>query len=154
MTIPRKPKSAATRSPSTARTTRRSGPRESRAGDIAPAHTPRTIEAYAVGEAIDAAQTSKIVALRDILEGAANGSAGDLAGALRAIMAGASPDDAIALRNALLGQAMLFLDSAVAGAPEPSEWREAVNAALSGDAGPVGRRRGAQHDVERPARPQ
>ena len=54
----------------------------------------------------------------------------------------------------LLGQAMLFLDSAVAGAPEPSEWREAVNAALSGDAGPVGRRRGAQHDRERPARPQ
>ena len=102
MTVPRKPKSAATRSPSTARTTRRSGPRESRAGDIAPAHTPRTIEAYAIGEAIDAAQTSKIVALRDILEGAANGSAGDVAGALRAIMAGASPDDAIALRKALL----------------------------------------------------
>ncbi len=102
MTVPRKPKTVATRSPSPARTAPRSGTRESRAGDVAPAHTPRTIEAYAVGEAIDAAQTSKVVALRDILEGAANGNAGELAGALRAIMAGASPDDAIALRKALL----------------------------------------------------
>ena len=53
--------------------------------------------------------------------------------------------------GALLGQAMLFLDSPVAGEPEPIEWREAVSAALSGDAGPAGRRRG--HDVARPARP-
>jgi polyphosphate kinase 2 len=104
MTAPRKPKTISARSPSPARTTRRNGPREARAGDIAPAHTPRTIEAYAVGEAIDAAQTSKVVALRDILEGAGNGNgnAGELASALRAIMAGASPDDAIALRNALI----------------------------------------------------
>jgi len=102
MTAPRKPKTVAPRSPSPARTTRRSAPRESRAGDVAPAHTPRTIEAYAVGEAIDAAQTSKVIALRDILEGGGNGNAGDLASALRAIMAGASPDDAIALRKALI----------------------------------------------------
>jgi len=102
MTVPRKPKTVATRSPSPARTTRRSGTRESRAGDVAPAHTPQTIEAYAVGEAIDAAQTSKVIALRDILEGAGNSNAGELANALRAIMAGASPDDAIALRNALI----------------------------------------------------
>jgi polyphosphate kinase 2 len=102
MTVPRKPKTVATRSPSPARTTRRSATRESRAGDVAPAHTPQTIEAYAVGEAIDAAQTSKVIALRDILEGAGNSNAGELANALRAIMAGASPDDAIALRNALI----------------------------------------------------
>jgi polyphosphate kinase 2 len=103
MTAPRNRKAPATRAPSPARPARRVGaPREARAGDIAPAHTPRTIEAYAVGEAIDAAQTSKIVALRDILEGAENGNAGEFASALRAIMAGASPDDAIALRNALI----------------------------------------------------
>jgi polyphosphate kinase 2 len=81
---------------------RSAAPREASSGDIAPARTPRTIEAYAVGEAVDAAQTSKQVALADILEGAANGNAGELAAALRAIMAGASPDDAIALRNALI----------------------------------------------------
>jgi len=102
MTVPRKPKTATTRSPSPARKTRRSDTRESRAGDVAPAHTPQTIEAYAVGEAIDAAQTSKVIALRDIVEAAGNGSAGELAKSLRAIMAGASPDDAIALRNALI----------------------------------------------------
>ena len=106
MTAPRKRRTTTTRAPSAPSAgqpgRRVTTPRETRAGDIAPAHTPRTIEAYAVGEAIDAAQTSKIVALRDILDGAGNGNAGELANALRAIMAGASPDDAIALRNALI----------------------------------------------------
>jgi polyphosphate kinase 2 len=104
MTAHRPRKTSAKPTSSIARPPRRgSVPRAARSGDIAPAHTPRTIEAYAVGEAVDAAQTSKAVALRDILEGAANnGNAGELAGALRAIMAGASPDDAIALRNALI----------------------------------------------------
>jgi len=53
----------------------------------------------------------------------------------------------------LLGLAMLFLDSPVAGEPEPSEWREAVSVALSGGTGPAGRRRGGKHDLTRPARP-
>jgi hypothetical protein len=53
--------------------------------------------------------------------------------------------------GALLGQVMLFLDSPAAGEPEPIEWREAVSAALSGDAMPAGRRQG--HAVARPARP-
>jgi len=53
----------------------------------------------------------------------------------------------------LLGQAMLYLDSPVAGEPEPIEWREAVSAALSGGTGPAGRGRGGKHDVTRPARP-
>jgi len=55
--------------------------------------------------------------------------------------------------GALLGQAMLLLDSPVAGAPEPREWREAVSAALSGGAGPAVRRSGAAHGARRPARP-
>jgi hypothetical protein len=53
----------------------------------------------------------------------------------------------------LLGLAMLFLDSPVAGEPEPSEWREAVSAALSGATGPAGRRRGGKHEITRPPRP-
>jgi hypothetical protein len=52
----------------------------------------------------------------------------------------------------LLGQAMLFLDSPVAGEPEPIEWREALRAGLSGGTGPAGRRRGGKHDIARPAR--
>ena len=55
--------------------------------------------------------------------------------------------------GALLGQAMLLLDSPVAGAPEPSEWREAVSAARTGGAEPAGRRAGAAHGARRPARP-
>ena len=53
--------------------------------------------------------------------------------------------------GALLGQAMLYLDSPVAGEPEPSEWREAVSAALSGGAGSAGRR--PADSVARPTRP-
>jgi len=53
----------------------------------------------------------------------------------------------------LLGQAMLFLDSPVAGEPEPIEWREAVSAALSGATGPAGRRWGGKHEITRPAWP-
>lgn len=52
----------------------------------------------------------------------------------------------------LFGQAMLFLDSPVAGEPEPTEWREALSAALSGGTGPAGRR-GGKHDITRPGRP-
>jgi hypothetical protein len=53
--------------------------------------------------------------------------------------------------GALLGQAMLLLDSRVAGEPQPSEWHEAASAALSGGVGSVGRRRG--NGDARPDRP-
>jgi len=79
-----------------------SNARETRAGDIAPARTPVTIERFAVREAVDSAQGSKLEAVRDMLARAAPGNAAGLAEAMRAIMAGASPDDAIALRNALI----------------------------------------------------
>jgi polyphosphate kinase 2 len=78
------------------------GPRQARAGDIAPARTPMTIERFAVREAVDSAQDSKLEAVRDILARAVPGEMAGLAEAMRAIMAGASPDDAIALRNALI----------------------------------------------------
>jgi hypothetical protein len=53
--------------------------------------------------------------------------------------------------GALLGQVMLFLDRPAVGEPEPIEWREAVSAALSGDALPESRRQGRA--VARSARP-
>ena len=80
----------------------RAAARAAKAGDIAPARTPVTIERFAVREAVSAARDSKLEAVRDILSRAAPGSAAGVAEALRAIMAGASPDDAIALRNALI----------------------------------------------------
>ncbi len=77
-------------------------PRRTSAGDIAPSASAKGIETFAVTEAVDAAQESKVVAVKDILAVAALGDTAALAKTLEAIMAGASPDDAAVLRNALL----------------------------------------------------
>ena len=79
-------------------------PRKAAAGDIAPARTPRGIEAHAVTEAVGSAQDAKKNAVRDILVHAAAGDVTSMAKALEAIMAGASPDDAAILREALLSK--------------------------------------------------
>jgi polyphosphate kinase 2 len=76
-------------------------PRPAAAGDVAPVSTPEGIEDYAVGEAVAAAQESKVVAVRDIL-GTAQKDVASLAKTLEAILAGASPEDAAMLRNVLL----------------------------------------------------
>ena len=73
-------------------------------GDIAPAASQQAIETFAVDEAIAAAQESKIVAVKDILAAQPPGDTAALAKTLQAIMAGASPEDALVLRNALLRQ--------------------------------------------------
>ena len=79
-------------------------PRKATAGDIAPTRTRHGIEAHAVAEAVDAAQGAKKNAVRDILAHATAGDVASMAKALEAIMAGASPDDAAALREALLSK--------------------------------------------------
>ena len=76
-------------------------PRVAAAGDISPSHSSRGIESFAVNEAVDAAQESKIVAVNDILSQAGDGSP-ELIQSLKAILAGASPEDAEVLRKALL----------------------------------------------------
>ncbi len=76
--------------------------RSARSGDIAPSASAKGIKTFAVTEAVDAAQESKIVAVKDILAAASLGDTASLAKTLEAIMAGASPDDAAVLRNALL----------------------------------------------------
>ncbi len=81
-----------------------STPRKAAAGDVAPTRTPHGIESHSVSEAVVAAQSAKKSAVRDILEHAAAGDTVSMAKALEAIMAGASPDDAIALREALLSK--------------------------------------------------
>ncbi len=88
---------------STASKTRRSNakPRVAAAGDISPSHTSGGIETFTVGESVSAAQESKIVAVHDILKQAGNGSP-EMIESLKAILAGASPEDAEVLRNALL----------------------------------------------------
>lgn len=76
--------------------------RAAKAGDVVPASSAEGIKKFTVSKAVDAAQVSKIVAVKDILAVAALGDTEALAKSLEAIMAGASPDDAAVLRNALL----------------------------------------------------
>ncbi|MGE5337805.1 MAG: polyphosphate kinase 2, partial [Gemmatimonadota bacterium] len=87
--------------PQTKRRHRR-GPRPAAAGDTPPTLTPEGIEKFSVGEAVAAARESKVEAVRDILTRIPNNDRDTMMAVLEAILAGASPDDAAALRHALL----------------------------------------------------
>ena len=101
-------------------------PRKTASGDIAPAHTLQGIESHAVAEAVDAAQDAKKNAVRDILMHAAAGDTVSMAKALEAIMAGASPDDAAALREALLSRDEMPADRLPLSPDDQlsSDWRD------------------------------
>lgn len=73
-------------------------------GDISPDLTDAGIESFVVGESIEAALSSKETAIQDIISTIKAGDTQTLAGTLDAILAGASPDDAAKLRQALLEQ--------------------------------------------------
>jgi polyphosphate kinase 2 len=77
------------------------GKRRASRGDVPPVLTARGIEDFAVHEAVDAATESKAHAVRDILARAAQGDPRGLIDSFDAILAGASPDDVVALRNLL-----------------------------------------------------
>jgi polyphosphate kinase 2 len=81
--------------------------RRANGGDIAPAATAQGIGRFVVSEAVAAAQQAKIAAVRDVVQHARNGDMSALADSLAAILAGAAPDDADALRSALLEQPMV-----------------------------------------------
>jgi len=76
-------------------------PRRAKSGDISPILDAAGVENFVVREAIDAAQESKIVSVQDILSNASSDSHA-LLQSLEAILAGASPEDAAVLRDALL----------------------------------------------------
>jgi polyphosphate kinase 2 len=77
-------------------------PRRASQGDVPPRLTSAGVEDFVVDQAVDAAQESKIVAMRDILDQAAqHGGSPELARSLEAILDGASPEDREALRRAL-----------------------------------------------------
>ncbi len=81
-------------------------PRPSRArpvksGDVAPANSPAGVENFEVGQAVAAAQNSKVVAMRDILSRTQGTDLKSVAKTLEAIVAGASPDDVKMLRDTL-----------------------------------------------------
>ena len=97
-----KPAARAPRARAASASTRTAQPRKASAGDIAPARTPSGMEAYDIAEAAESAIEQKKVALRDIIASATVGDTASLAKTLEAIMTGSSPDDALALRKALL----------------------------------------------------
>jgi polyphosphate kinase 2 len=71
---------------------------------VAPSLTERGIADFSIAESVAAATESKAHAVRDILGRAARGDSRGLAEAFEAILAGASPDDIVALRNLLSQQ--------------------------------------------------
>lgn len=75
--------------------------RVSKAGDIPPDLTQSGIEAYTVGESVAAARDSKSVAVQEIINRMAGKDVAKLSESLRAILEGASPDDAAALLKSI-----------------------------------------------------
>lgn len=76
-------------------------PRRSRSGDTAGSLDQDRIARHVVKDAVEKAQARELVALKDVM---ANGGADAVANSVRAMVAGASPDDAKALRQALLAE--------------------------------------------------
>jgi len=77
------------------------GKRRASRGDVPPVLTARGIEDFSVSEAVDAATESKAYAVQDILSRAAQVDPRGLVESFDAILAGAAPDDIVALRNLL-----------------------------------------------------
>ena len=106
--------------------TRKTQARRINGGDTARTLTAKGIEGFVVSEAIESAQQAKVTAALDIVQHATNRDMPALADSLGAIMAGASPDDAGALRAALIEG----LDTADARLPRSPDdelsrgWRE------------------------------
>ncbi|KAB2318106.1 polyphosphate kinase 2 [Betaproteobacteria bacterium SCN1] len=91
---------ASKRSPARSRNGR---PRTAAQGDVSPIQTRRGVESFSVNEAVGAAQESKLAAVKDILDHAGKGKP-EMIESLKAILAGASPEDAEMLRDALLAR--------------------------------------------------
>ena len=83
---------------------RRNGhaPRRTTAGDTSPSLGLDAIERFEISESVEAAQDSELEAVQDILTSTPPHDVGSLARSLKAIMEGASPDDAALLREVLL----------------------------------------------------
>lgn len=77
-------------------------PRPTAEGDTPPELTPVGVERFEVAEAIASAQGAKVAAAKAILVDAGSDELADVAHWVRAMLEGASPDDAEVLRAALL----------------------------------------------------
>jgi polyphosphate kinase 2 len=100
------------------------GVRAAAGGDVADTRTAATVERNRVARATTRTQTVQALALGDLLAQHAQGQPGDWLGEIKALMAGASPDEVKALRR-------LLMDAAPArpGGPDPDaelspSWRD------------------------------
>jgi polyphosphate kinase 2 len=71
-------------------------------GDVPPRLSAAAIAEYSISESVSAANESKAHAVRDILSHAAKGDGKGMAESFESILAGASPDDVLAIRNLLM----------------------------------------------------
>ena len=76
-------------------------PRQAREGDVPPTLTRSGIEEFSVSQSILAANESKAAAVEDILGRLAREKSPNLVESFEAILAGASPDDVLALKQLL-----------------------------------------------------
>ncbi|MDZ4254513.1 MAG: polyphosphate kinase 2 [Sulfuritalea sp.] len=97
-----KPKAAARKAPPKPAKKAAPAPRRPSSGDITPSRTAKGIASFVVRDRSDAARDSKIEAIHDIVAHARPGEGARLAKALKAVVAGAAPDDVEALKDALL----------------------------------------------------
>jgi polyphosphate kinase 2 len=71
-------------------------PRRAARGDVAPSTAPRALERFVAKEGTHAAQSEAIAAALELVPAPAGGATADRAKALRALLDGAAPDDALA----------------------------------------------------------
>ena len=102
---------------------RRRGPRRAAQGDVVEGQDARALEKEVVSQAVQAARGAQVAALGDILE--RGHDAQETARQLRAILEGASPDDAAALRRELLEGAQALQRSRLVKPDEElaADWR-------------------------------
>ncbi|MEZ6133346.1 MAG: polyphosphate kinase 2 [Pirellulaceae bacterium] len=95
-------------------------------GDVSPNLEPESLESNSVSESIDAAQQSKITAVQDIIDRTPPHDIQTLAKTLEVIIAGASPEDATVLRNALMHESVKLGTGKRTGPDEllSDGWRE------------------------------
>ena len=119
---------AAARRPAAKPKTTAAAPTRSRravAGDITPSRTKQGIEDFEVGQRVESAETAKLAAVRDMLSRKGNGDSAHHAKSLRAILEGASPDDAAAIRRMLDAEGKALEQPKVNPDQELAEdWRE------------------------------
>ncbi len=99
--------------------------RPSGRGDIAPSTRPAALEKFVANEATQAAQSKAVAAALELVKPDAAGSVAERAKALRAMLEGASPDDALVLRQALTGRGRAPKDKGINPDEElTADWRD------------------------------